>query len=52
MAAAGKLPLTGGEPSDGAGMACDVAGPPPLMPLLTAVNQSAYDYAGCDIVKV
>jgi len=46
--AAGKL--QGGELSDGAGMACDGVGPPPLMPLqVAAADPSAYD---CDVVKV
>jgi len=51
---AAKLPTTGGELSgDGdGGMACDGAGPPPLMPLQIAADQPGYDYAGCDVVKV
>jgi len=51
-AATGKLQITGGELTDGGGIACDKAGPPPLMPLLTAANPHGYDYAGCDVVKV
>jgi len=46
------LQMAGGNSSDGRGVECDGAGPPPLMPLMTAADQPAYDYAGCDVVKV